>query len=371
MSKTHPTTYGGHLGARDGIRLLVIPLISMLFLHYPAMAIRSGGPATWQVFFLVLPLGLVTVWLYTKLARRFPGQSLNQMAATATGGFIGSLLMLLILAWLLGDLTLDLRDFTETFKIALLPMTPVSVISLLLILGACLAAWTGLEALARVGQMLYFPIFLMVIAVCLLNLPLVDPAQFFPFWGFGLRQTAMGALAFLPMLSELTLLLILGQVFRSARVFRLVSLNALIIYTLTGLGMVLMLVGVFGSPEAQTNPFALFSLARVISIGRWIERIEAAMVSFWVLAACVRIGLLLYAACLHLAQLLRLPNHRPLILPLAVVATSLSLLPEDFSTLLQTNQRWMQTAGTVTLLIPLLILAVAALRRKGGETHAS
>ncbi|HLO02514.1 MAG TPA: endospore germination permease [Symbiobacteriaceae bacterium] len=371
MSKTHATTYGGHIEPRAGIRLIVITMISMLFLHYPVLAISWGGPATWQLVLMVLPLGLVIFWLYTKLANRFPGASLCQMAEAATGRLIGALLMVLVLVWLMGHLTLNLRDFTETFKTTLLPITPISIISLLLILCAAAAAWTGLEGLARVSQLLFVPIYLMLALVVVLNLPHIDASQYFPFWGFGLKRTALGALAFLPMLSEITLLLILGQVFRSARVFRQVGRSALIIYILTGLGMVLLLVGLFGSPDAQINPFALFSVARLISIGRWVERIEAVMIAFWVMAACVRISLLLYAACLHLAQLLRIPNHRPLVLPLLLIAEALSVLPEDFAAVLRTDQFWMQTAGAVALAIPPLILIVAVMRKKGGHSRAS
>lgn len=371
MSKTHATTYGGHIEPRAGIRLIVITMISMLFLHYPVLAISWGGPATWQLVLLVLPCGLILLWLYTKLATRFPGESLVQMAEAATGRFIGSLLMLGVLVWLYGHLTLNLRDFTETFKTTLLPMTPISIISVLLIICAASAAWTGLEGLARVSQLLFAPIYLMIALVVLLNLPRVDAAQYFPFWGFGLKRTAMGALAYLPMLSELILLLILGQVFRSARIFRQIGSTALIIYILTGLGMVLLLVGLFGSPDAQINPFALFSVARLISIGRWVERIEVVMIAFWVLSACIRIALLLYAACLHLAQILRIPNHRPLILPLLLIAQALAILPEDFAVVLRTDQFWMQTTGAVVLVVPLLILVVAVMRRKGGHTRAS
>lgn len=371
MSSSQPTTYGGHVGSRAATRMIVITMSSMLFLHFPLLAIAWGGPATWQVFLLLLPMGLALVWLYTKLATRFPGQSLQQMAEQATGRLVGSLLMLIVLVWLMGHLTLNLRDFTETFKTTLLPMTPISVTSLLLALCAAIAAWTGLEGIARVSQFLFFPIFLVVGAVMLLNLPRIDPSQYFPFWGFGLQRSLKGALLYLPMLAEMTLLLILGQVFRSARIFRQVSWGALIIYIATALAMVLLLVGLFGSPDAQISPFTLFSVARLISIGRWIERVEVVVVAFWVMAACVRASLLLYAACLHLAQLLGIPNHRPLILPLLVIAQALSVLPADFVVVLRADRIWMQTAGAATLAIPLLLLLIAMLRKKGGQTRAS
>lgn len=371
MSQNHPTTFGGHIEPRAGTRLLVITMISMVFLHYPVLPIRWGGPATWQLLLLILPLGLLLVGFYTKLARRFPGSSLVQMAETAIGRPLGALLMLIVLVWLIGHLTFNLRDFTETFKTTLLPMTPVSAISLLLVVSAAVAAWTGLEGLSRVSQILFFPIYLMAALVLLLNLPRIDPAQYFPFWGFGIRRTALGALAGLPMIGELIILLIMGQVFRSARIFRKVSRNVLIIYSLTDLGVVLLMVGLCSSPHAQDTPFALFSAARLISIGRWIERIEILMIAVWVLAACVRVALLLYASCLHLAQILRIPNHRSLILPLLVIAESLSLLPNDFATVMRSDRLWMQTAGSITLAIPLLLLLVATVRRKGGRPDAS
>jgi spore germination protein KB len=371
MTPTVAKTYGGHVEPREGIRVMVITLISMLFMHYPQLMIVWAGPAAWQLVLLLLPTGLVLAWLFAKLVDRFPGKDLHQIAEAAAGRFLGTLLMLAVWVWLLGHLSLNLRDFTEAFKITLLPNTPVSVISVLLAVAAGAAAWFGLEAIGRVGLLFFAPVYVVLALVVLLNLPRVDPAQFYPFWGFGAIQTARGLLAFLPMLSEITLLLILGQVFRSPRVFGQVTRTTIIIYALTGLTMVLMMIGALGSPEAELNPFALFSLARMIQVGRWVERVEAIAVSLWVLTACVRLAILLYASTVQLATLLRIPNHRPLILPLIVIAESIALLPQDVASVMRIDRLWMQTAGAAALVIPLLLLLLAVIRKKGGRPRAS
>lgn len=371
MTPTVAKTYGGHVEPREGIRLLVITLISMLFMHYPQLMVVWSGPAAWQLVLLLLPVGLVLAWLFAKLVNRFPGKDLAHIAEATAGRFLGPLLMLVIWAWLAGHLALNLRDFTETFKTTLLPNTPVSVISILLVAAAGVAAWVGLESIARVSHIFFPPVYVVLALVVLLNLPRIDPAQFFPLWGFGARQTLRGVVSFLPMLSELTILLILGQVFRSPRAFGQVTRTAIIMYALTGLAMVVTMVGVLGSSEAELNPFALFSLARMIQVGRWVERVEVFAVTVWVLTACVRLALLLYASTLQLATLLRIPNHRPLILPLVVIAESLALLPKDVASVMRIDRFWMQTAGAATLVIPLLLLLLAVVTKKGGRQRAS
>jgi spore germination protein KB len=371
MTSTVTKTYGGHIDHREGARLMVITLICMLFLQTPQLLTLSGGPAAWQVALLLLPIGLVLAWLFTLLGRRFPGMDLRQIAEASAGRLVGTLLMLAVWVWLVGLLAVNLRDFTETFKITLLPNTPISAISVCLILAAGLAAWVGLESIARVSQIFYLPVYICVAVVVIFNLGRIDPAQYFPFWGFGFAQTARGAIAYTPMLSELIILLILGQSFRSPQVLGRISRTTIIMYALTGLCMVLMTVGVLGSPEAGRNPFALFTLARIVQVGRWVERVEAGVVTFWVLAACVRLAILLYVTTLHTASLLRIPNHRSLILPLLVIAESIALLPRDFASVLRLDRFWMQTAGSGVLLIPLLLLALAAVRKKGGRPHAS
>jgi spore germination protein KB len=370
MLQQYNTTFGGHLGVGETVRLFVTYTGAMLFLHYPEQAIRLGNTATWQFVIILVPIALLVVGAYTVLARRFPGQNLHQIAEAVTGPIMGALLSLVVAVALIGLLTLNLREFTETFKTTILPNTPVSVISASLALCACVACWAGLESIARVSQFLFFPIYFILALLIILNIQLVDTAQFFPLWGQGLVPTLRGAVSLLPLQSELALLLVVGQVFRSPTILSRVGRWTVLINGLALGATLVMMIGVFGAPEARLNPFSLYGLARIIQIGRWIERVEVLIVTFWVLAAALRLSLLLCASTSLIASVLRIPNHRSLIFPLLVLVESLSLMPQDLASLIRTDRLWLQTAGLAVLGIPFLLLMIALIRKKGGATDA-
>jgi len=131
-----------------------------------------------------------------------------------------------------------------------------------------------------------------------------------------------------------------------------------------------MLAMIFGPPDAAQQPFPMFTLARLVYLGRFLQRTESLIVMFWFFAAAVRIAMLFHAAAVGIADSLGLPAYRPLIFPLAVLVFSLSLLPEDFLVVLRLERDWIRTTGNLVLLIPLLLLMIAVVRRKGGTVGA-
>jgi len=145
----------------------------------------------------------------------------------------------------------------------------------------------------------------------------------------------------------------------------------ILLFGLTAAAVTSSLIGVFGAPDAAQQPFPMFTMARLVYLGRFLQRTESLLVMFWFFAAAVHLSLLFHATAVGVAGSLRLPFYRPLIYPLAVLVASLVLIPEDYMVVVLTDRDWMRPLGIAIFLIPLLLLMVAAIRRKGGTADAS
>ncbi|HYG60765.1 MAG TPA: hypothetical protein VD902_22035, partial [Symbiobacteriaceae bacterium] len=99
-------------------------------------------------------------------------------------------------------------------------------------------------------------------------------------------------------------------------------------------------------------------------------RTEALLVMFWFFASITRLACLFHGAVVALTGTLRLPYYRPVIFPVAVLAYSLSLVPEDAVALVRLVRFWTIPTGTGVMLIPSLLLLIALIRGKGGQAHA-
>lgn len=363
--------YEGHISRREGITLIFAVLSSMLFLQYPQFLVEVGGPAGWQVALVMTLGGMATLLPVIALIRRFPGRGLDQISKAAAGVVLGPLLTLLIATWLLASLVLSLRSFTETFIVTILPDTPPSPVMVMAVLCALYASYRGLEAISRATQILLPLIAGGSLLVLLFSLPRVDTSLLFPFWGHGLIPTVTGGLYYASMAAEAVVILAFGYAFRDPNDARSSGLVGTLLFGLGATAVAVVLVGVFGAPTASQNPFPLFNLARLIYLGRFLQRMESLIIMFWVFAALVRLAVLMHAATVTLGGALGLPHYRPLLFSLSVMIIPLALLPEDFLVTLRLDRDWLRPLGFAVLLIPALLWLLAVIRRKGGETDAA
>lgn len=360
------TREDGHIGLLQGVILVYASLTAKLFLQYPAFLIEVGGPAGWQVA-LVMTVAALLLFLPTAaLARRFPGQGLSEICQQVAGPFLGILFTLAICAWLLATVTITIRNFTENFIIAMLPTTPPSILTAVIVVCIVYCSYRGIEPLSRATQIL-FPVILAGLLVMLFfNLPRSEIGRLYPFWGHGFPETATGGVFYAGMGAEVVALILLGSAFRTPSTLRNSGLVGLLLFGLTTAAVTAVLVMVFGAPDAAQQPFPMFTLARLVYLGRFLQRTESLIVMFWFFAAGVRLAVLFHAAAVGITGSLGLPFYRPLLFPLALLVGSLSLLPEDFLVVLRLDRDWLRPLGGAVFLIPLLLLVLAAVRRKGG-----
>jgi len=362
--------YESHIGAREGGVLLFTILGSMLFLQYPQYLISVGAGASWQVAVLVTLFGIVITLPMVALGQRYPGISLAEISLRAAGPALGLLLTLAVATWLFAAAVMTLRNFTETFVIAILPETPPSVLVLTGAVLAAYASYRGAEAIARTAYILLPLIAAGGLLVLLFSLPRVDTGLLFPFWGFGFDRTLMGSLYYASMSAEAIALLAMGYAFRDGRSLQHSSLRGILLFGLSAALTVVVLVGTKGPPAASQDPFPLFHLSRLVYLGRFLQRTEALIVMFWIFAAAIRLSALLHAATVSLAGALRLPDHRPLLVPLATIMMALALLPKDYVTVLRLDRDWLRPLGFAVLAVPALLWLLSLLRRKEAADHA-
>lgn len=361
----------GHIDVVQGTVLVYAILAAKLFIQYPTFLIHAGGPAAWQVALLTTVFALVLFLPLGALCNRFPRQGLAEISQQVAGPVVGSLITLAVVAWLFASLVVSLRNLAETYIASILPNTPPSMMILVALFCIGFASYHGLESLVRATQVLLPVIVAGIVIVLLLNYPRIDTSRLQPAWGYGLLATVSGGAYYIGVTADIILLLVLGYAFRSAKDVKRSGVWGLVLYGLISAATVTVLVAVFGAPDAAQQPFPLFNLSQLVYLGRFIQRTEALLVMFWFFNVVVRLAALFHGTVVGLTGCLRLPYHRPVIFPVAVLAFSLSLLPEDSVSLLRLLRDWIVPTGTVVLTLPTLLLVLAMVRRKRGATHAA
>jgi|GEM_PF-1818300 len=307
--------------------LLILSRLEAASIFLPAVTV---GPPTRDVWISIAagaiaalgPLALLG-WLSWRhdgacpvgLARRFFGKQI--------GGAIGVFLA----AFFLLCASCTTRHVLEAYTSVIMPETPGLVFISLTVLIAAYAANGGAAVLGRAGVVVYLvalPLLLVVMVLPLnqmhLNrlLPVLDtPASDLAkgaMISFAFSMQAVAGAMLLPYLRPRTPEAL-------ARIF--------VGYTVTSVvflaGFAAAVVAAYG-PTASTLTFPVLSLARRVSIGRLIERVEIIPVTVWTASACMRIALFFWAAAASLTHGLGLARGRALMLPLGYLCAALTPL---------------------------------------------
>jgi spore germination protein KB len=332
------------------------------------LALRAGETAAWAT---PLIASLVALMLYLPVALQvaaLAGEANLIGLARAAAGEPGAILMgLLVSAFLVFTSGLAIRRVAESAVTHLYPHTPQTFAMVALALCALYGAYGGVEALVRLGRLL-LPIFLLTILVILVGpLPWCNVRNLLPFWGPGPGALLRRSLSLTGVYSPpfLFLLMAAGQLSDRNRLWR-TGLMATAGAALLFAAVIAVVLLTYPLPLGYSVTFPLQQLTRLVTGGRFFERIESMSILIEFFAVATYLAAMLHTAASAYASAFRSSTHRTAVLPLVTLAFVLSLFPADQGQAIMMRVTSIPFADTVAYLLPLLLAAVAGWR---GRAH--
>jgi spore germination protein KB len=126
-----------------------------------------------------------------------------------------------------------------------------------------------------------------------------------------------------------------------------------------------MFTGIFGVAVGREKVLPFFELTRLIYLNRFLQRVETVFIVLWVIFGMAAIAIDLYITIYLLTRLFHLSSMRPLILPLAVVVSQLSMMPPDSATTIELYVKADALISTPGLFaIPVILLLATLIKGK-------
>lgn len=361
------TLRDGHIGYNEAIALAVTFIASKIFFTFPGNMVRHGDTAVWLLTILSGFFAGLGWLIIDRLMSRFPGKSLVEVSEEAAGCVIGCTLSLGVFLFFMVINATVLREFTETIIATILPQTPISIVTIAVLIGVLYASYLGLEAVARTCFLMSPFILVALVALMAGVLPFAKLYFLAPFLGPGPVDLVKDGAILSSYFGEILVLALIFPAFRKPGNFKKVGMWALIIALVLMTGIVMIFKMVFPHPEAIATAYPMYQMARLVTFGRFVQRVESILFFIWIFGALLSLSIGFYASAVTLARTLRLPVYRPLLFPLAILLFSVSLLAPDFLTSLRLDENYLANWGTLPAFgIPLLLLFLAVVRKKGG-----
>ncbi|MGE5587551.1 MAG: GerAB/ArcD/ProY family transporter [Clostridia bacterium] len=354
----------GRIGTSEAVAATVYFLSSKLFISFPQQMATVGLTAAWMVPIISFATGSLGFLISAALLRRYPRMGIVEIGEELAGPLFGSLAALGYFAFFFIATIVVMREFSETVGTALLPRTPLPVITAIFVLVTIAATFLGAEAITR-AAFLAAP--LIVATLVFLNVLLLPQANFdamFPLFGPGLGKLVYHGVTHSAVAGEVIFLGIIAPQLRDSPKVRTMGLVALAITAFFTSVSVLTFVTVFPYPLCVHIPYPGYETSTLIYVGRFFQRVEVAFVFLWVVSGCIELALGAYTSAMILARMLKLPLYRPLLPALAVIGYSLAFVPPDVPTATRLDFELVRTFGGIAVfIVPALLLLVAQVKQ--------
>lgn len=322
---------------KENISLSQLLTLLINFLLGSAIVVGVGGEAknnAWLAILLGGLIGIVIISLVHFFVYRFPDKNMFQVFELCIGRKITIVCTFLYIVYFLYLSSRVIRDFGELMATAILPNTPIEMMSLTFCLLMGYIIYLGIEVLARTSEIFtpYIFGFFLLLAIFLFASGNVDFKQLQPILGEGLMpviKTAFTKLSFFPYGEMIAFCVIYASLTNKKYSLRVSVVGVSMATLLLSVSALLMVVSL-GNSVARSN-FPLLSTARLVSIGNFIERIDALVVFILMLGVFIKGSLLCFAGLKGLEFIFKLP-YRYFALPVSMIISLFSILvSSDFA----------------------------------------
>jgi len=348
--------------------LVALFTIGTSILIVPSGLAEVAKQDAWIAAILGTGIGLLVIWLFCTIGQWFPLLTFTQLIEKLLGKWIGTIVSLTFVTFSFLYATTLLAHSGTFLNIHALPNTPMVALNILMAMIMVMGVRLGLETIARSAEILIIVFLFIFVTLVVFVSPEIKFENIQPVFESGTKTILQSSLFFVvtSSINAVILLMIfpsfLNKRKQAKKSFLIGNLVGGIVITI----MTFLCVSVLGIDFIERQLYPSYELAKMINIGDFVERIEALMMTLWIITLFFKTILYFYASVIAMGQILKLKDHRSLTYPLGMIAVVLSIV--IYPNVIY-QQNWDSTTAvsfslSIGLFLPLLLVIVYVGRKK-------
>jgi spore germination protein KB len=306
--------------------LLTFFMIGDMMWYLPSFTTNAVEQDAWISTIIGLLLGLGVAVLLYRFWTAFGGRTLVGIHRYVMGKYVGGMLTILFIVHLLSNASAQVRVIGDFMTTQMLTETPIRVVLVLFGAVVMIAVRTGLTVIARTGQLFILVFCFLFVMLFFLLIPEANMTSLKPIFSHSFPELARGAyyVMIFPYFQLICLLMLLPLVQRETadnegEPLGTGLLKALLIGGSTALIVVMLSITVLGTYMTEHQMYSTYTMAKKISIGNFLQRLEAILVISYVMSTYFKCTITIYAMCRALTELLALKDYKVIVFPVYVL----------------------------------------------------
>ena len=350
-------------GSWEATAIIINLVLAQVIIIFPRDMVQLGGSAGWMIPILLTIITLGYFAIIVRLYKKIGSLDLLDISDIIGGKTFKVVVGILITAFLILMVSIFLGSFSQTLKIISLDKSPLVYVEVFFWISMLIAAYYGIEAVARINSFLVPVVIIGFILITLGVIPDFDINNMFPLLGEGYASIARGSILKLSVFSSLIILFLMVPFFKKQYLKR-VGYRSIIISGLLLLWSTLSFILVFPYEMAVDKKIPIFQMARHIEFGSYVQRIESVFVLICSISALLFLCVIFTFIIYIFTKTLDLKQSRPVILPMAIIVFCLALISKRINIELIGNSI-INLIWLIGLVLPLLIIIMGAAKRIG------
>ncbi len=337
------------------------------FLAISASVASLAKQDSWISMLVVVVFGLLEIWLICFLWGRYPGMTYVEMIKQVFGKYIGSIISIGFVFFCLLTESEIIAYMGEFISIQAMPETPQIIINIVFVITVSIGLLYGLEAIVRSYEVLiYLASFLFFLSMILV-IPNARIENLQPVFEKGIApilKASFLSCSFIEFPSIIFLMIFPINADNTIEAKKSFIKGFLWGCLLVFISILVSLL-VLGSTIAANLQYPVYILAKVIDIGVIFTRLEFIIAAVWIIMLLARGMLYFYAGLIGFAQLLKLKDHKKVILPLALIIVVLSVVVYP-NIIYRSNWDtfvWPPYAATFGVILPIVMVFIYAIKK--------
>lgn len=356
------------LSARQLMILIFLFSVGTTILVVPSMLAAETKQDAWISGVVGVGIGLLFLMMYVKLAKLYPNYTLFDINERLLGKWLGkavTLFLVFIAVVLSAQVLFYIGSFMTT---QIMPTTPIQAINILMITFVIMGSKLGIIILGRTAEIFFPWILLLFFLLVIFVTPQAHFKNLLPIGEANIMSITRASI-FMIVYSYFPIVFTLCLISNDAKFPKRLTKSFLYGGITSGIMMIsiaFLSIMVMGPDQSSRHVYATYALAKKISVGNFLQRIEVTVAFLWFISIYFKLTLYFHVAIKGIASLFQIQNHKSLSTPVGFIVTVLSLVvyPNSAYTHQWDVLTWVPLAFCFGFVYPLLLIGLSSFRGK-------
>lgn len=321
------------VGKVEILALLITIICNNIILNVPSIIIISSGTGSWINLIYLTIICLVFICIVCKLFKPFVNFDIVDVSEYLGGKPLKCIISILFICFFILFASLCLRYFTNILQNIYFNNTPLVFLILLFLIPTLICSKGGLKSILSTN-LVFVP--MAIFAIILLYITASSDfvvQRLFPVLGYGAKETFVNQISNLFGFNVIGYLFFIKPFLKQESDFKKISIFTVIVCGVYLLFSIFALLMAFSYITHTDENFSLYLLARLISFGRFFQRVDAIFVFVWILAILSFLSFNVFIITHIFKKLLNLKASSEYVYPVSAVLFSIALAIKDISIL--------------------------------------